>query len=105
MERLAPKVTEVKVLLCLRELVLPGIVFRSTVWANSEVALEEFVFDKVFGAILALLVATLYCQNYLQWLVSRRSDLLLPRKRSDVLCKLIALVEKFGGGSLQTTCL
>ena len=68
-------------------------------------ALEEFVFDKVLGATLALLVATLYCQNYLQWLVSRRSDLLLSRKLSDVLCELIALVEKFGGGSLQTTCL
>ena len=55
-------------------------------------ALEEFVFDKVFGATLALLVAILYCQNYLQWLVSRRSDLLLSRKLSDVLCELIALV-------------
>jgi hypothetical protein len=61
----------------LRELVLPFRVFHSAVRVNTVVAYKEFMFDEVFKARLALLVAILYGQNYLQWLVSRRSNLLL----------------------------
>jgi hypothetical protein len=78
-ESLAPKVTKVQVLSRLRELVLPIRVFHFAVWVNSAVAHKKFMFDEVFKATLALLVAILYGQNYLQWLVSRRSNLLLVR--------------------------